>query len=183
MLDSTFFKRTMLATGLACVLTSWSFAGDDKPSSVAEIILPTANGPDGRAVVMTAPRGGLSALIFYSSECPISNAYSPLLNRLRSEFPADKVNLVGLCVDPDLSDADMIAHAKDFGLKFPIVHDRKGAFAAKLGATVTPEAFVVDGAQRHHHITEVQPGGAYLHADLARGQGARRVAGPQGQIA
>jgi peroxiredoxin len=107
-------------------------------------VLPTMNGPDGRVVEMTAPRGGLSALIFYSSECPISNAYSPLLNRLRSEFPPSKVNLVGICVDPDLSDADMIAHAKDFGLTFPVVHDRKGSLAAKLGATVTPEAFVVD---------------------------------------
>jgi peroxiredoxin len=148
MLDSTFFKRTMLATGLACVMTSWSFAGDGKTSPGAAIVLPAMNGPDGRAVEMTAPRGGLSALMFYSSECPISNAYSPLLNRLRSEFPADKVNLVGICVDPDLSDADMIAHAKDFGLKFPIVHDRKGSLAAKLGATVTPEAFVVDDKGR-----------------------------------
>jgi mono/diheme cytochrome c family protein len=40
------------------------------------------------------------------------------------------------------------AHAKDFGLKFPVVRDRNGSLAAKLGAKVTPEAFVLDAAGR-----------------------------------
>ena len=42
------------------------------------------------------------------------------------------------------------------------VEDDPGGFAA--------QALIGDGAQRHDHITEVQPGGAYLNADLPRGQ-------------
>ena len=39
-------------------------------------------------------------LIFYSTECPISNSYSPTLKSLAESFPAEKVNWVGVCVDP-----------------------------------------------------------------------------------
>ena len=101
---------------------------------------------------LTAPKGGVTALVFYSSECPISNAYSPTLNALVGEFPEASLKLVGVCVDPDLTDADVRAHAEDFGLKFPVVCDRDGALAAKLGVKVTPEAFVIDaeGRVRYH---------------------------------
>ena len=59
---------------------------------------------------------------------------------------------MGVCVDPDLSDAEVKTHARDFSLKFPIARDRHGAFARKLGAKVTPEAFVIDaeGKVRYH---------------------------------
>ena len=72
------------------------------------------------------PRGASPPLIFYSSECPISNAYSPTLNRL-VEIPGPVAQAVGVCVDPDLSAAEVAAHAKDFGLKFPVVHDKDHA--------------------------------------------------------
>ncbi|MCV7093213.1 hypothetical protein H7H80_28720, partial [Mycobacterium interjectum] len=40
-------------------------------------------------------------------------------------------------------------------------------------------AVVGDGAQRHHHVTEVQPRGAHLNADLPRRQRVWRI-GRQG---
>ncbi|AGA30076.1 redoxin domain-containing protein [Singulisphaera acidiphila] len=149
---SAYFKWSMLGVGLVCLAMTSSFAGSDAVAPVAEVALPTMRGPDGQIVDLTAPQGGFSTLIFYSSECPISNAYSPLLNRLRGEFPTESVKIVGVCVDPDLSPADVLAHAKDFELKFPVVQDRKGSIATKLGASVTPEAFVVDerGRIRYH---------------------------------
>ena len=59
---------------------------------------------------------------------------------------------VGICVDPDLNDSDVRTHARDFGLKFPVVRDRHGALARKLGATMVPEAFVIDAQNqvRYH---------------------------------
>src|SRR5258707_8742747 len=101
-------------------------------------VLKPMGGPDGRVVQLSAPKGGASALIFYSSECPISNAYSPTLNRLVEEFPAASFRLVGICVDPDLTAADVAAHAKDFGLKFPVVHAKDIAVATQVGAPFTP---------------------------------------------
>src|SRR3954452_18234606 len=108
------------------------------PAAVPErTILAPLRSADGRAVELSAPKGGASALIFYSSECPISNAYSPTLNRIVDEFPGAKFRLVGVCVDPDLSAAEVAAHAKDFGLKFPVVHDKDITLATQVGATVT----------------------------------------------
>jgi len=123
------------------------------PAAVPErTVLPSMRSTDGRAVELSAPKGGVTALIFYSSECPISNAYSPTLNRMVEEFPAKSLRLVGVCTDPDLSAAEVATHAKDFGLKFPVVHDKDVTLAAQLGATVTPEAFVIDdqGRIRYH---------------------------------
>jgi hypothetical protein len=115
-------------------------------------VLGSLRGLDGQQFDLSPPGGGLSVLVFYSSECPISNAYSPTLDLLKAAFPAERVKWVGVCVDPDLSDADVKAHARDFNLKFSIVRDRHGALARKLGATMTPEAFVVDpqGHVRYH---------------------------------
>jgi peroxiredoxin len=134
------------------LLAAWAAGLAARGEEPARVDLGTLRGTDGRAVSTEAPKGGATALVFYSSECPISNAYSPTLNRLAGEFPAGSLRLVGLCVDPDLSDAEVAAHAKDFGLKFPVARDRDGAIAARLGATVTPEAFVIDdrGRVRYH---------------------------------
>jgi thiol-disulfide isomerase/thioredoxin len=105
-------------------------------------------GPDGRPVVLSAPQGGAVVIVFYAPACPISNAYGPTLNRLAAAAPDGRVRFVGVCVDPDLTDAEVLAHLKDFGLKIPVVTDRRGTLAATLGATVTPEAFVLDDAGR-----------------------------------
>jgi len=122
------------------------------PSGVAARAL---RGLDGKAVDLRAPAGGATALIFYSTECPISNAYSPTYNRVAAGFNADKVRFLGVCVDPDLADADVAAHAKDFDLKFPVVRDRDGAAARALGAKVTPEAVVLDDRGRVRYLGRV----------------------------
>src|SRR5437773_1520272 len=131
------FDRAVGLLWLAAFLGSATVA----PARAGEVELPRLKGPDGRVVDLAPPRGGVTALVFYSPECPISNAYSPTLSRLVGEFPAGSLKLVGICVDPDLAEADVAAHARDFGLKFPVVHDRHGRVARRVGATVTPEAF------------------------------------------
>jgi len=67
-------------------------------------------------------------------------------------FAAKPVKWVGVCVDPDLSDAEVETHARDFDLKLAVTRDRQGSFARKIGATMTPEAFVIDagGRIRYH---------------------------------
>jgi len=152
----TFLSRTLIAS-VAPWLVMGSLTGSPfgitwAESTDAPIALGTLRSPDGQHIDLAAPAEGLTVLLFYSSECPISNAYSPTLDSLFGAFPAKTVKWVGICVDPDLSDADVKAHARDFNLKFPVVRDRHGAFARKIGATMTPEAFVIDakGHVRYH---------------------------------
>ena len=120
-----------------------------KPKAVR---LEPLTAPDGQPVDLNAPKGGVSVVVFLSTECPISNAYSPTLNGIVDRFAGRAFRMVGVCVDHDLTDADVAAHARDFGLKFPVVRDRRGVLAARLGAKVTPEAFVIDdrGRVRYH---------------------------------
>lgn len=135
--------------GFMLALACLAGAAGDGPRKVE---LGPIKGPDGRSVGMSAPRAGAVVVVFYSPECPISNAYSPTLNRMAADAPTGRVRFVGVCVDPDLTDAEVLAHHKDFGLGFPVVTDRRGTLAATLGAKVTPEAFVVDdsGRVRYH---------------------------------
>jgi peroxiredoxin len=138
-----------LTLGLLAAAGAFRIAAAAVPERAVLGSLPA---PDGRAVELSAPKGGALALVFYSSECPISNAYSPTLNRLVQEFPAASFRLVGVCVDTDLSASEVATHAKDFGLRFPVVHDKGIAVATRVGAAVTPEAFVLDdqGRIRYH---------------------------------
>ena len=147
--DST--RRIATVFGLA-VLTALAVVAPVRAAVPGRVELRARRGADGRSVELKAPKDGVTALVFYSPECPISNAYSPTLKRLSADFPADRLRLIGVCVDPDLSDADVSAHARDFGLSYPVVRDRSGLLAAKLGATITPEAFVIDdgGRVRYH---------------------------------
>lgn len=148
-------SRRFVSTRLPAVLTALfgsllaacAWAAGPVPS------LPRAiPGLDGRPIRLEASRGGATVLVFYSSECPISNAYSSTLNALGAEFPPPRVKLIGVCADPDLSDAEVSQHAREFELKYPVARDRTGRLAAHLGAKVTPEAFVLDdqGRLRYH---------------------------------
>jgi mono/diheme cytochrome c family protein len=142
--------RGLLLAGLAWIVISGDMTavGAD-PSSLKGASL---RSPDGKRVDLASPPNGATVLVFYSTECPISNSYSPTLSTLIDSLPAKSVKWIGVCVDPDLSDSDVETHAHDFGLKFPVVRDRRGAFARKIGAKMTPEAFVIDkeGTIRYH---------------------------------
>ncbi|WP_435019030.1 redoxin family protein [Tundrisphaera sp. TA3] len=108
-------------------------------------------GIDGRAIPLIAEPGGATAVIFYSTECPISNAYSVTFNAVADRFAGRPIRMVGVCVDPDLKADEVATHAREYGLKFPVAQDRDGSITRALGAKVTPEAALIDaeGAIRY----------------------------------
>jgi mono/diheme cytochrome c family protein len=172
----TSFARGIMLSGL--VLVSIARAGaapDGERKSLKDKVL---RGLDGEAVALAAPAGGATALIFYSTECPIANSYSPTYGELMEQFRGKPVNWVGVCVDPDLSDSEIRTHARDFKLGFKVARDRRGTFAREVGATKTPEAFVIDGEGkvRYHgrvddqfvarRVRNATPGGSELKSSL-----------------
>lgn len=92
-----------------------------------------------------------AVVLFVGHQCPISNGYSPEINRIVAEYGAKGVRFYLAHVDPDLSTEDAKAHAADFGYKAPVLLDGKRVLAHALGAKVTPEAFLVgpDGKVRY----------------------------------
>ncbi len=147
-IDSTARGHALAGFSFLMIAISAAVQGAD----VASLPTHPLRGIDGRRIDLMAPPHGAMTIIFYSTECPISNSYSPTLATLVDSFAGKSVKWLGVCVDPDLSDSDVTAHARDFGLKFPVVRDRHGSLARKLGAQKTPEAFVIDdrGKIRYH---------------------------------
>jgi mono/diheme cytochrome c family protein/thiol-disulfide isomerase/thioredoxin len=147
-MQSLLRTRRLWAAIMTAVLTGWGLsaigAGAGEGSPGALVAWKTL---EGQSLELKAPKGGATVLVFYSSECPISNDYTPLLNEL-VQASCCALNMVGVCVDPDLSDDEVRNHAKEFKLTYPVVHDRAGLLAARFGAKVTPEVVVLDDQGR-----------------------------------
>lgn len=85
-----------------------------------------------------------SVVVFITTDCPVANRYAPELERLRTDLKDKGVKLTLAHVDPELSDEKARVHAAQFALKAAVVVDRKHLLVGATGATVTPEAVVVD---------------------------------------
>lgn len=90
---------------------------------------------------------GLVLLFFVTSDCPIANGYAPEIQRVCRDYRADGVTCSLVYEDADISDAAVRRHVAEYrygGLR--TVVDRDRAIARRSGASVTPEAVLIDGA-------------------------------------
>jgi len=95
-----------------------------------------------------AASGKPVVLIFVRTDCPISNRYAPLIQRISSEYGA-KVAL-WLVYPSTTSTAEKIRqHERDYGYKLPALRDPQHALVTQAQVQVTPEAAVFDG---NHHL-------------------------------
>src|SRR5260370_1193427 len=94
-----------------------------------------------------AASGKPVVLIFVRTDCPISNRYAPLIQRISAEYGA-KVSL-WLVYPGRTSTAEKIRrHEHDYGYKLPALPDPQHALVSNAPAQVTPEAAFFD-ANRH----------------------------------
>ncbi len=89
------------------------------------------------------------ALVFMTSECPISRQYVPELNRLAESLDDSRVKFLGVVYEPQLNRAAAVKFRDTFNVAFPLLFDASGELAATLGPTHVPEAFVLD---RHAQV-------------------------------
>ena len=101
--------------------------------------------------LMTIADRTATVIIFTLPDCPIANAYAPEINRLVADYSARGVAFYLAHVDRDLTAAAARQHAKDFGLQCPVLLDSQHALVKALGATQTPQAFLLgpDGKPRY----------------------------------
>ncbi|HZP80760.1 MAG TPA: redoxin domain-containing protein [Chthonomonadaceae bacterium] len=92
-----------------------------------------------------------TVFLFVSGQCPVSNAYSSRFVRLAADYGTRGVQVFGVYSDRQESLSDITRHAQRHGYTFPIVKDMQNALADRLGATMTPQAIVLDatGAVRY----------------------------------
>ncbi len=84
------------------------------------------------------------ALVFMTTECPISREYVPELNRLAASVADQPVEFLGVISEPGLSRAAAVKFQKEFAIEFPLLFDASGELAQALRPSHVPEAFVLD---------------------------------------
>ena len=126
--------------------------------------------------------------VFLSTQCMVSKLYAPRLNSLARDYGKRGVVVIGVFSNIQEGQAEVAAFAKSHAFAFPVVRDGDASLAAKYGATMTPQAFVVDASGQtvyqgriddnadttlvHHHdlaaaLDAVLAGRPVLHPKLA----------------
>lgn len=99
---------------------------------------------DGRKVAPFAEASGkLLVAVFITVDCPVANYFQPTLRRLGEKYAGQGVSFVFFHSDPAVDRAKAAAHAEEYAVAAPVVLDPGFEVARRLGAEVTPEAFVV----------------------------------------
>lgn len=87
-----------------------------------------------------------TAVIFLSTECPISNNALPTLKRLAARFRQSGVEFIGVISGQAVSRTAAVRHRDEFGIPFPVVFDASNELRRLLRPTHTPQVIVVSRA-------------------------------------
>lgn len=97
---------------------------------------------DGKPVeIQTA--GKITAVIFISTQCPISNDYNERMKALYNEFNPRGVQFVFLNSNSTESSAEAAEHARKHGFPFQVLKDPNNVEADRFAAEFTPHVYVI----------------------------------------
>jgi peroxiredoxin len=88
-------------------------------------------------------------VVFTCNHCPVAQAYQDRLVELAADYGPKGVEVVAINVNNNEADKlpAMKQRAEEKGFKFNYLYDPTQAIGRAFGATVTPHAFVLDGAR------------------------------------
>ena len=100
---------------------------------------------DGHPMVMEnyAERRG-TVVLFMSGRCDATDAAMGAINRVHGKFRLRGVLFVGVCSNREESGDELRTFCQRRGVVFPVYRDPTGSAAARFGARVTPEVFLLD---------------------------------------
>lgn len=109
-------------------------------SKLDQFTLQTLDG----APVTVKTTGKLTAVLFVSTQCPISNDYNERMQALVNDYASRGISFVFVNSNATESAADAMKHAAGNRFTFAVHKDDSNRFADLLNAQVTPEAFLFD---------------------------------------
>ena len=86
----------------------------------------------------------LVVLAFLGTECPLAKLYGPRLQKLHEQYRERGVSFFAINANCQDSVLELRAYANRHGIKFPLLKDVGNRFADDIGATRTPEIFLLD---------------------------------------
>lgn len=144
----TFLLATMFVIAGAVVAGIARSTGGEVPAPPAigttleDFTLPDADGKEHSLNSLKGKNG--SVLIFVATKCPVSNAYNERMEKLAQDYKARGIKVIGINSNAAESAAAVKAHAAQNNLTFTILKDPANKIADRLGATVTPEVYLLD---------------------------------------
>ncbi len=125
----------------------------DAPAPLADLSFPAASGK--RVAWKDLAGKEATVVVFLSFDCPMSAGYAKPLADLAAASAAKGVAFVALCPTDDVP-AAVAEQAAEYKLGFPVFQDEKLRAADALGATTTPQVFVLDakGAVRYRGLID-----------------------------
>lgn len=86
----------------------------------------------------------IMVVAFLGVECPLAKLYSERLQKIQEQYAARGVTVIGVDANQQDSLAEMSSHAKRHSMTYTFAKDNQQALAISLGATRTPEVFLLD---------------------------------------
>ncbi len=148
----------ILIASVATVIMAADFPVGSKMPAIA------LNSPGAPPAIQTSAAKA-TAVIFVSTECPVSNSYNGRLAALYNDYAPKGVQLVFVNANHGESASEVEEHEHRVGWPFKVVKDADDSLANRLNAQHTPEAFVFDqsGTLVYHgrvdnsmHVEEVK---------------------------
>src|SRR5713101_6516184 len=140
------FLASIIVIAFAAVAGSGSTSDLPAPPAIGTVIedfkLPDTDGAEHSLKSLTGKNGAV--LIFISVQCPVSNGYNERMEKLAADYKAKGVNVIGINSNVTEPIAAVKAHAADKHFTFTVLKDDGNKIADRLGATRTPEAYVID---------------------------------------
>ncbi|MDX6288909.1 MAG: hypothetical protein QOH42_708, partial [Blastocatellia bacterium] len=141
------FLASIIIIAFAAVAGSGSTTSDlPAPPAIGTVIddfkLPDTDGAERSLKSLTGKNGAV--LIFISVQCPVSNGYNERMEKLAQDYQAKGINVIGINSNVTEPVAAVKAHAADKHFTFAVLKDDGNKIADRLGATRTPEAYVID---------------------------------------
>jgi peroxiredoxin len=83
-------------------------------------------------------------VIFLATRCPFSNAFNGVMAKLARDCASRGVAVVGINANKTEPASEVAEHARTNNLGFPVLKDEGNVIADRVGASVTPEVFLLD---------------------------------------
>ncbi|MBC8065391.1 MAG: redoxin domain-containing protein [Chlorobia bacterium] len=107
---------------------------------VAKISIADAGG-----VVRQLPTSAKATVLFFVAiDCPIANRMAPELARIVRAYRPKNISFLFVYVDPAHSGQQVQQHLREYKLGAPGIRDAKHSVIKAVGASVTPQAVVLD---------------------------------------
>jgi peroxiredoxin len=144
-------RTSLLLAGALTLSGSLLGAAPQVGSPAPQFTLTTVNGKT-FALAEAARSHKAVVVMFIATKCPYSNAYNDRMRDLAAAYEKQGILFAGINSNKTEPAEEVIAHAKQHGLAFPIMKDPRNKVADLYDARHTPEIFVVDpeGKLRYH---------------------------------